>query len=257
MLACVFLILVNTTAIVAMLFALGLWSTALLKDTVAWFFVVGMVMMIRFVPATDTKGLFKKVVVDNFKAVILLEFLVNTYVFSLPVEFVIVPIVATIAAVSAFASLDKEYAAVETLCNVMLGFMGLAVLAIAVVRAVLDLHTLGSWDTVTKITLAPALSLSLLPLMYLMMLAANYEGLFLLIDLGAEKGKYLRRYARRRILVHAGLSFGRIRQLRRNFMLDIMHIRTESDVDRILERAKDTSFPSASEEQEEESADTA
>lgn len=74
----VFLIFLYIAGVIALLVAIGMWEVGLLKDTVVWFLVGAMAMMMRFATADDTDDIFQKILTDSIKIVILLEFLVNT-----------------------------------------------------------------------------------------------------------------------------------------------------------------------------------
>jgi hypothetical protein len=71
-----------------------------------------------------------------------------------------------------------------------------------------------------------------------MVLASKYELVFLRLDLGMEKEKGLKRYARYRILMYAGLSLRKLQHILRNNTADLMHIQTKADVDRLVQQSK-------------------
>jgi hypothetical protein len=238
--AAVCVMLLYTVAVVGVLAAFCLWNIALLKDTIVWFCVSAVVMMVRFGTSDESENIFRKVLVDSLKVVIVLEFLANTYTFSLPAELVITPVVTLIAMISAFAASDEKYSVVARLSQGVQTVIVLAILAIVFVRAISDLRNLLSLDTVRNIALAPLLSLLLCPFLYVLVLISKYELVFVRLDLGTEKDRTLRRYARRRIIMYAGLSLRRLHHLLRNRTIGLTHIETESDVDRLLRMSKDS-----------------
>ncbi len=237
-LASVCLMLLYTAAVVALLGLFGLWKIALLKDTIVWFCVIAMAMMVRFITSHETEDLFQKALVDNIKIVILLEFLVNTYSFSLPAELIFVPLLTVIAMVDTIASLDKKHSAVAKLTKGVLTIIGCVILAIVLSRAISDLQNLQSLDTVRSIALAPLLSVLLLPFLYVLLLISKYESVFHRLNLGIDKERGLKRYARRRILMHAGFRLRRLQHLLRHHAGDLMHIQSEADVHRFLDQAR-------------------
>lgn len=228
------LILLYTTAAVMLLTAIGLWDLSLLKNTIVWFCVSATAMTMRFVTSDDLENIFPKVLTDTIKIVIILEFLVNTYTFSLPAKLVIMPVLTLIAIVGVVASSDKKYSVVSKVTKGVQTVVGFVVLAIVVNRAISDLQTLHSLDTVRSIALAPLLSLLFSPFLYVMVLISKYELVFLRLDLGIEKERRLKQYARRRILMHAGLSLRKLQDLLRNHAVDLMHVQTEAHVDRLV-----------------------
>jgi len=232
-------------AAVAILAFFGLWKVALLKDTIVWFCVGAMPMMMHIATSDDIEIFFKKLLVDSVKIVIILEFLVNTYTFSLPVELIIVLALVVIGLVDTVASLDKKHCAVARLISGVQTIIVFVILAILLNRAISDLQSLHNVDTARSIALAPLLSLFLSPFLYVLALVFRYELLFLRLSCGNEKGAKLRQYARRRILMYAGLSLGRLQNLLRHHAVDLMRIQTEADVNRLLSRARSAASPAS------------
>ncbi|MBE3573528.1 MAG: hypothetical protein IMW95_11385 [Moorella humiferrea] len=232
----VFLMVFYTLAVVKLLAAIGLWKVSLLKDTIVWLCVNAMAMMIRFITSDDAENIFQKVLTDSFKSVIVLEFLVNTYTFSLPTELVLVPILTLIAMVDVIASSDEKYSAVAKITKWVQMIISFVILAIVVNRAISNFQTLLSLDTFRSIALAPLLSLLFTPFLYVMALISKYELVFLRLNFGLEKERRLKRYARRRILIYAGLSLRKLQHLLRNHAADLMHIQTKADVDRLVQQ---------------------
>lgn len=234
----VFLMFLYVAGVVALLVAIGMWEVGLLKDTIVWFLVGAMAMMMRFATADDTDDIFRKILTDSIRIVILLEFLVNTYTFPLIIELILVPLLTFIAMIDVVASMNEEHAIVARLAKGIQMIAGFVILGIAVNRAVADFQNLKSLDTFRSIALAPFLSALMFPFIYVMLVISKYELVFLRLNRGSEKTRSLKHYAQRKIIMHAGLSLKRLQHLLRNHMVDLMHIQTESDVDSFLDRAR-------------------
>lgn len=232
------LLALYTAVLVALLSVVGLWTAPLLKDTIVWFSVSAVVMMGRFVTARDPGEIFRKVAVDNLKVVILLEFLVNTYTFPLIVELFFVPLLTLVVMVGVYSEYHEEHRAVAKLMKGVQAIAGLGILAFVVVRVIVGLQDLATLDTVRKIVLAPALSILVSPFLYAAVLFSQYEQVFLRINLGKPKDAQLKRHVRWRILRYAGVSVRRLLTLVRYHAADIMHLQTESDVDKLLRDAR-------------------
>jgi len=228
-----------STGAVVLLAAVGMWGIALRKDTIVWFCASAMAMAMRLITWEASEDVLWKVIAENFRVVILLEFLVNTYTFSLPAELVLMPSITLIVMLNEYASAHKQDAQVANFTQGLQALIGFAILAIAVIRAVSDLTTLGSVDTLRRVALAPLLSLLFIPCLYALVLASKYQQVFLRLDIGPKKDPAVKRYARRRILAHVGLSMRKIHLLLRNHAADLTRIQTEDDVDRILTQMRD------------------
>jgi len=71
-------------------YRIGFWQDALLGETIIWIFGVGFALLIN-AGRTNEKDFFKKAILDNIKIVVIIEFLVNIYVFDLWAELILVP----------------------------------------------------------------------------------------------------------------------------------------------------------------------
>ncbi len=57
---------------------------------------------------------FKSALISNFKILVIIVFIVNLYVFSLPIEFILVPFLVMLGALTAIAEIDEQYVKI---CN--------------------------------------------------------------------------------------------------------------------------------------------
>jgi hypothetical protein len=238
----IFLMSVYVWAIIAGLNAIGIWQADLLKDAIIWFCFGAVAMLARFVTADRPGNAFRETMADSLKVVIVVEFLVNTYTFSLAVEFVLVPTLMFFAILGFIAGTKEEFKAVSNILNGVQAILGMTILALAINRAWVDWHNLESLDTLRSIALAPILSVSLLPFLYLLVLYAKYEIVYVRLNIGPPMPPGLKRYAHMRIFMHAGLHLGRLENLLDGHMADLAFSRTESDVDKALLRAKRASI---------------
>lgn len=81
--------------------------------------------------------------------------------------------------------------------------------------------------------------ISFLPLIYFILLFAAYESLFIRLNLGYEKGKKLKNYARRKIIKQCLFSLKKIKKASNMNIYNLMHIRNEKDVDDMVKAYKD------------------
>jgi hypothetical protein len=115
--------------------------------------------------------------------------------------------------------------------QVIIGFI---VFIYAVMQAVSNYRGLWTINTFHSVILAPLLSILFAPFIYLMLVCTAYETFFALLKMEPEKPKDLQRYAKRRLIRHLGLKPANIRAFQRAHHLDVMHIKTRDDVDRLL-----------------------
>lgn len=226
--------LLYTIGIVAGLYAAKFWNTTLLKATVVWLCFTAILLSFNFATSKSRENVFAKIIINNVKVVIIIEFLVNTYTFSLAGELVIVPFVTLIAMMDAVARADKKYSAAVKIITGLQIIIGVAILTFAVFKAVYDYENLLSIKALRNLFLAPVLSVLFSPFIYMMLLVTNYELLFIRLSMGPEMDRVLKRYAKRKIIIHCRLSLKRVREFLKVNALDLMRIQNRADVERML-----------------------
>lgn len=234
----IFFMSAYTTGIVIVLYLVKLWNTSLSKDSVIWFCFIGILMSYNSVTSTKNKNFIRKIIINNIKIVMIIEFILNTYTFSLAVELTIIPFVTLIAILEVVAKTDKKYSSVAKLMSGLQIIIGAVILIYAIINVVYDYKNFGSLDTLRKFLLAPLLTISFLPFIYFIVLFATYEILFIRIDLGYEKSKELKNYAKKKIIKHCLLSLKKVKKALNTNTCNLMHIRNEEDVDEMIKAYK-------------------
>jgi len=165
--------------------AAGLWNTGLTGSTAVWFALTALVLLLN-VNRAGEHGFFRQAAVESIKASVVVETFVNFYVFSLPAELALFPVVAMLAAASAVASHQQELARAKGCANVALTGIGLSLLVYASVRAIEDWHNFVTTDTARAFALPLWMTLGVIPFVYVVGLYSSYELAFVSIDLATE-----------------------------------------------------------------------
>ncbi len=238
-LSSIFLMMLYTTGIVIVLYRVNFWNTSLLKDTIVWFCLTGILMSVISVTSKTDQNLFRKLIIDNIKIVMVIEFIVNTYTFSLAVELVIIPIVTFIVILGVVAETNERFSIVAKLTNGLQIIIGIVILIYAISNVVSDYQNFGSLDTLRKFLLPILLTVLYLPFIYFMLLFSTYELLFMRLNLGYEKSKKLKRYAKSKIIRHCLLSLKKVKKTLNMNTYNLMHIRNKEDVDKMIKAYND------------------
>lgn len=220
--------------IVLALRSMGMWSLDLMKDTIVWFLFGGIPLAFSSFASRSNDYHFFGTFLDTIRVTVLVEFLVNEYTFSLPVEFVFVPFVTIILMLRGYASAFEEYSQVHSILGWMQGIIGLAILAFVVSRAISNIDSLLTIHTAQELLLTPMLSLLLLPFVYAVLIYLSYDSLFVVLEAGQSKDDDLARYAKRCLLLHLKLSVAAIRKFHRKHGYRLSQIQTKDDVNRII-----------------------
>jgi hypothetical protein len=158
---------------------LGLWNPNLIKSTVLWFFISGLVLLSNAIlKAGKERGFFLRAARQTLEATVFVEFLTSLFVLSLPAELILQPIVVFLVLLSAVAAQQEQHRIVKTLADRLLAVIGFGLAGYA-------LFQLGrQWDQVDKgaylleFALPVWMTIGALPFIYFVSLYAQYESAF-------------------------------------------------------------------------------
>jgi membrane protein YdbS with pleckstrin-like domain len=192
-LAVIYLVMtISTICIVTILQHFELWNYDLLKDTIFWFFTFAFVILFKILKASNT-NFFIEILNDIFKLTLFLEFISNFHTFSLWIELIIFPIILLITPLKAFSETDEKNLQVTKVLSFLQSIMGLIYLSYSVIKTIGDYQNFFSIQNLKALVLTPILSLSIIPLFYLIALYNNYEQLFLRIRIMSNDPKIQRK----------------------------------------------------------------
>ena len=208
------LFFIYSSLIVLILRKIHIWNLSNLKETIYWLFFSGIIIAFEIVIDEKTESPIRKTVRDLFAFTIILEFIVNTYVFKLPFEMVFVPTTVILTAIYTYASINAEYKIVEKVFGALLAIIGIAMFVQALIQIYSDFSKFASVNTLIDFVLPPILTVSILPAIYLLLLYASYEMLFTRVDLMLGSTK-MRRYAKKLLLFHCSVKVGTVKGILR------------------------------------------
>lgn len=184
------------TLVIIPLNAVGIWKLPHLPVTLLWVLCVAFVMLFEFSKAND-QNFFKDAIKDNLKGLIVLEFLINLYVFDLWVELILVPVFGILGGMIAIAETDEKYEIVKKLLNYIMAFIGLTFTGYAIYMVVTDFE---HFATLENFYLPILLSIMFLPFVYFAALYAGYESLFVRLQFFVKDGALLKYVKKKTIL---------------------------------------------------------
>jgi len=222
------LMMFYTFGMVFVLYKISLWNIFLLKDTIIWFFFTGIAMTFDLVPSKENINIFRKIIIDNIKIVIIIEFIVGTYTFPLVVELFLIPFLTLIVGIEIVAKKDKKSESVAKLMNGLQIIIGIIILIYTISNLISDYKNFGNLNTLRVFLLAPILSILFYPFVYFFLLFVKYELLFIRLNLGYEKSNSLKRYAKIKMIKHCLLSLKKVKEALKHY--DLMHIREKEDI---------------------------
>jgi hypothetical protein len=191
---------------------IGFWDESATKDTVLWVLGSAFTTYFSLNKAAQDDSYFKNVILDNLKFILILEFVVNLYSFSLPAELIVIPIVSLIVMLNAYAESKPEYKQVSKLLNFILGVFGFYLIAFTFREIILDFQNFASLKNLRDFFLPILFSVVLLPFVYVMAVFIQYETFFIRIDF-ANKNPDFAKYAKRKVLATCHINLSKLNKV--------------------------------------------
>lgn len=147
--------------------AVGLWHTTPVKETVYWFFATGVLLVGRAIESASDPHWARTILRPALRLTLIVEFLVNLYVFPLGVEMALVPFVVLIVLLEAVAALDPAHAPARKFSTWVITTIGFGLLAYVLMRLFGDLGGFLTRENAEDFLLAPALTLASFPILFI------------------------------------------------------------------------------------------
>lgn len=198
--------------VIASLSAIGLWNPGQWKGTFLWLLFVAPVAAFPVVTKSEEPSLWRRWVADHLKLIVLVEFIVDFYTAPFLVELLFIPFATVLTALIATGERQKDTGPAVTFLNGIMTVFGLGLLVYAAFQLATDWHAVADAGTVQDISLAPLLSLGLMPFLYGAYVYSAYERAFIPLKITMKDDKALRSFTRSRAVLHFGLRTGLLKR---------------------------------------------
>jgi hypothetical protein len=169
--------------------AIGLWTSADIKDSIFWLFSVAFVLIFSLNKAKNSKY-FREILIDTIKVIAILEFVINFYNFSLVTELILLPVLIFIVMLQVFAELDSKNAQVAKLLTNFMAIFGFGLLIYSIYQMANGYSDFFKLGTLHSFVLPIILTILFLPYLYFLSLYSIYESYFIRLDfMTVKKGK--------------------------------------------------------------------
>lgn len=209
-----------SSLIIYLLYQIEFWNSFLLKDSIYWFIGSGFLILFNLNKANKEKHFFRKILRDNLKLILILEFLVNFHHFGLLVELIILPIITFLAMLQAVAEREERTIKVKSLIDWFFAIFGLIVLGISIRDVLVVFRDFANIPNLKSFLLPIILSITFIPFAYCIALYMNFQILFIRLSLFVRDENDLR-YAKWRTLLKSRMSLKKLNLI--SFKINKLH----------------------------------
>ena len=158
---------------------LGYWDSSLVGAIFLWFLFTGFKYYLQSFDSVRKTGYLREKLKELIGVAAIFEFFINIRTFSIPAEIALVFFVTVLAMLQAVSASKEEYKAVHRLVTAVLS--GITIwLVVATVRYLnLHWHELKPHEVIASFMVPAWLTIATLPYLYVLVLVATYEQVFL------------------------------------------------------------------------------
>ena len=171
----VLFVLLYTIAVTLWFWIFKIWNISILKGTIYWFLFVAIPLLFKSPQAEKEDKYFRRIIFSNIKLTIILEYVVNLYVFNIFIELTRVPLIAFLALTSVIIEKDNKNKNVKRALDTFLVILGLILSLYSIYYAILDRNQLMSLNTIRNIGYPLILTICYIPCLYVLTINMMHE----------------------------------------------------------------------------------
>ncbi|GGK42073.1 MULTISPECIES: hypothetical protein [Flavobacteriaceae] len=165
-------------SLILILSLIEFWDFTFIKDSIFWYFGVAFITILNLHKQPDPRKFFKKTIIDNFKFVVLFEFISNFFTFSLITEFILIPLISFFVILDTYLSIYSEKDSEKSLkkiTNRILSIFGLIMIFYSLYRFKNDYSSIMSLSSLKFFLFPIILTLFFIPFLYFLALYSEYN----------------------------------------------------------------------------------
>lgn len=214
------------------------WDINNLKDIIIWFMFSGLPIGVFVATNKLERGYWKNIVLDNLKLVVLVEFIISSFTFSLIAELFLVPIITLIVALNTFSGHYKEYKPAEKLTSNIMFFFGSFLLIYSLFITITEIHSIGNISNLKTFLLPVVCSIISVPYMYVFKLIVEYENLFIRLKFGRKRTRKLNLLIKLRLVLFCNVQVKKLQIASDMSNYNLMSISSKDEIDSAIRSYK-------------------
>jgi hypothetical protein len=217
-------------AVVLLFYAIDLWRITQLKNTIFWFLGTAFILLINSNNAIDDKDYFKKLLRKNLEFLVILQFIINLYTFSLAIELIILPSITFIIMIAAVAAMQQRNEVVKQAADSVLAIFGFFLIAYAIVSILDNFQGFATSENILSFILPLLLTFVYLPFLYFFALFVAYQDVFVQIDMFLRRDQDLANFVRQKILISCKVNLRKISRFTKEYTKKLTTLKNTDDV---------------------------
>ena len=230
------IILLYVLTIIIVFCYLPIWENIYIKDIIIWFLFSGLIYCMNAVSSEADETYIKKILKENLKFTMILEFFMSTFTFNIWIELAIIPVITIITVMNVIAERKEEYKSVHKLLDSVLAIAGFWIFYETIKIGINEYKQLNIINTLVSFMIPIVYLILIIPLEYLLELYSKYEVLFLRMTFKEEKDKRIRLHHRIAVLRECNFSVRKILLFQREYMIQMYALMKEDEFNQLMQK---------------------
>lgn len=213
---------------------LPIWENIYIKDIIIWFLFSGLIYCMNAVSSEADEKYIKKILKDNLKFTMILEFFMSTFTFNIWIELAIIPVITIITVMNVIAERKEEYKSVHKLLDSILAIAEFWIFYETIKIGINEYKQLNIINTLVSFMIPIVYLILIIPLEYILELYSKYEVLFLRMAFKEEKDKRIRLHHRTAIFRECNFSVRKILLFQREYMIQMYALMKEDEFNQLM-----------------------
>lgn len=215
---------------------LPIWENIYIKDIIIWFLFSGLIYCMNAVSSEADETYIKKILKDNLKFTMILEFFMSTFTFNIWIELAIIPVITIITVMNVIAEKKEDYKSVHKLLDSILAIAGFWIFYETIKIGINEYKQLNIINTLVSFMIPIVYLILIIPLEYILELYSKYEVLFLRMTFKEEKDKRIRLHHRTAIFRECNFSVRKILLFQREYMIQMYALMKEDEFNQLMQK---------------------
>lgn len=215
---------------------LPIWENIYIKDIIICFLFSGLIYCMNAVSSEADETYIKKILKDNLKFTMILEFFMSTFTFNIWIELAIIPVITIITVMNVIAERKEEYKNVHKLLDSVLAIAGFWIFYETIKIGINEYKQLNIINTLVSFMIPIVYLILIIPLEYILELYSKYEVLFLRMTFKEEKDKRIRLHHRTAIFRECNFSVRKILLFQREYMIQMYALMKEDEFNQLMQK---------------------
>ncbi|MEG0854043.1 MAG: hypothetical protein RSF82_09225 [Angelakisella sp.] len=231
-----FLLMIGYTVGITYFFSkMPLWRAIYIKDIATWVIFVGIPMFFGSLNKKSEEHYLKKVVQNNFKLTVLVEFLISTFTLPLIWEILLIPLMILLFMLDTVATTDSQYRPAKKLISFVIIAINIVFIIEIISEVTRSFNTLNKNIALIHLAIPIVFSILYIPISYLFAVFGKYQTIF--IQMGFKESKChsnIKLIHRFKVVWSCGFSLIRLEKFEKEYMPNMFANMDETDFEDLV-----------------------